>query len=382
MHKTSSSILLVSFFLLFSSFLQASSANIKYGGIWLKGTAAEASKRFPIGYQFFNQTNGNSAQASAQLLQLMKKKQKPKGTRLLDQIAPDDYSPSASSGQALIMALAVNYEHYETQRIANISKIFAEIGFDLVLCDMSDRSIVFTLPGRLQFVDAGSGKKKGQQMLRQLYSKQLLPYFIKLAQYKWNGNLAFSTVGLSKLNVYDQASQRFPTWMKQQPETYYSQIIASSFYETAGIPLLPYSNGEEVLYAMLREELSDSSSSKAKQIQEQATSGQGFVLRKPDYTIEVTIPCFRELIAERTELGAVAQHCAYSRVILKNTAGNEIYNKKQDGNVTSILPQGSKLQPLWLSSSEATIKMFRSTAAKLKNSKSTAVKRMLREVKP
>jgi len=356
-------------------------AEIKFGGVWLKGSDSQASARFPVGYKFIKQGE-SSTQSSGSLLRLIRDKQKPGGSRLIDQIAPDEFAPNAASGRALVVALAINYEHYEMQKMAGVRKIFAEVGFDLVLCDMSDRNVVFTLPGRLQYVDAGSGKKRGEQMLQYLYSEKMFNQFIKLAEYKWNGNLAFSTVGMSKLNVFDQARERFPNWMKSAPEAYYSQVIASTFYKTVGIPLLPYSKGEEVMYAMLREELSDSAAVKAKKISESANTGTGFILGKPDYTLEVTIPCFREVIAERTDLGSVSQYCAYSRFIIKDPTGKEIYNRKHDGNVTAILPNGTKLRPLWLSSSDATGEMFHSAAKKVKQSSSSAIKRMIREAKP
>lgn len=356
------------------------SADVKFGGLWLKGTDAEASTKFPIGYDFVNQGVGSTA--SKKLLKLIRSNQRAGGSRLIDMVASDDYTPVAASGRALIMALAINYEHYEEQRMSGIQKIFAEIGFDLVLCNMSDRSIVFTLPARIQYIDAGSGKAKGESMLRYLYKDKVFPAFLDLAHFKWSGDLAFNTIGIDKIIFKDQALQRFPAWMKKSPEGYYSQLVGSSFYNTTGIPLIPVSKGEEVMYANLREEVSDAAALKAQQINEEAKTGKGFILRTPSYKIEIVVPGFIEAIAQNTDLGAVAQHAAYCRFIIKDPRGKEIYNRKHDANVTSLLPRGTKLRPLWLSSSDATGKMFKSVAKRVNLSPSTEIKKMIRELKP
>jgi len=354
--------------------------DIKFGGVWLKGTYAEASSKFPVGSSILKPEADLSA--SKKLLQLIRKNQKSGGSRLVDMVASDDFTPVAASGRALIMALAINYEHYESQRMAGVQKIFAEIGFDLVLVNMSDRSIVFTLPARIQYIDAGSGKAKGERMLRYLYKNKVFPEFLKLAQFKWSGDLAFKTIGIQKITFKDQALKRFPSWMKKSPKAFYSQLIGSSFYKTTGIPLIPVSNGEEVMYANLREEVSDSAAVKAQQINEESKTGQGFILRKPDYKIEIVIPGFVEAIAQRAELGSVAQHAAYCRFIIKDPSNKEIYNRKHDANVTSLLPRGTKLRPLWLSSADASGKMFKSVAKRVKASSSSSIKKMRRELKP
>ena len=376
-------VLFVSLTLLQGGHAESSGANIKFGGVWLKGKDSEASSRFPVGHQFIKQgaSFSGTQSASKELLQIIRKNQKSGAPRLIDRVAPDDFVPLASSGNALLLALAVNYEHCESQVIGGVQKLFAEIGFDIVLCNMSDRSIVFTLPGRLQHIDSGSDSKS-LNMLKFLYSEKLFSHFIDLAGYAWSGDLAFCSLGMTKMTVFDDAKERFPKWMKEAPEPYYSQVISCNLYQALGMPVVPYSNGEEVMYARLREEVSDSSALKAQKINELAQDGEGFILRKPDYQIELVIPGFHEAIAQRTDTGNVAQHCAYARVIIKSKHGEAIYNNKHDANVTSILPSGQKLKPLWLASDDATDKMFRIVAKKIKDDDSSAIKRMIRETTP
>lgn len=376
-------VLSVSLTLLQGGHAESSAADIKFGGVWLKGKDSEASSRFPVGHQFIRQGTSFSGtqSASKELLQIIRKNQKPGAPRLIDRVAPDDFIPLASSGSALLMALAINYEHCESQMMGGVQKLFAEIGFDIVLCNMSDRSIVFTLPGRLQHIDSGRNSKS-VEMLKFLYSDKLFSYFVGLAGYKWSGDLAFSTLGMTKMTAFDEARGRFPEWMREAPEPYYSQVISCNLYQGLGVPVVPYSNGEEVMYARLREEVADASTLKKQKINELAEDGEGFILRKPDYQIELVIPGFHEVVAQRTDTGNVAQHCAYARVIITDVKGDSIYNNKHDANVTSILPSGQKLKPLWLASDDATDKMFRDVAKKIKDDDSVGVKRMIRETTP
>ena len=56
-----------------------------------------------------------------------------------------------------MIACTINNEQGETPTAAGCRKIFGEVGFDLILYNLADRNVVFTLPGRLQYVDLGSG---------------------------------------------------------------------------------------------------------------------------------------------------------------------------------------------------------------------------------
>jgi hypothetical protein len=357
---------------------------IAFGGIWLRGSKADALKNFPIGsrYAMHGGDDKKSAEWSRKLLASLRKQQKPDGARLVDRMAADDFQPQASSGRAMVMACAINYEHSETTMAAGSRKIFAEIGFDLILCNFADRNVVFTLPGRLQYIDLGSGPEKSAAMLTDLYETELIAQFSKLATYKWSGNLAFCTVGVSKITIFDEARQRFPEWMREHPEEYYSQLLSSCFCESVGVPITPYSRGQEAVYFGLREKLCDAGTLESKRIQEQSSDGVGFILKKPDYQLELVVPGFQEAIAQRTELGSTGQYCAYSRIIVKAADGKELSSEKYDGNVTSILTRGDSLKPVWLSSVDATGKMFTDAASSIKKSKSSALKRMVAECAP
>jgi hypothetical protein len=357
---------------------------IAFGGIWLRGNKADALKNFPIGSRYAMQGGDDkkAAEWSRKLLASLRKQQKPDDVRLVDRMAPDDFQPQASSGRAMVMACAINYEHSETTMAAGSRKIFAEVGFDLILCNFADRNVVFTLPGRLQYVDLGSGPEKSAAMLTDLYETELIAQFSKLATYKWSGNLAFSTLGVSKITIFDEARKRFPDWMQDHPEAYYSQLLSSSFCEIVGVPVTPFSQGEEAVYYGLREKLCDASTLESKRIQEESSNGVGFILKKPDYQLELVVPGFQEVIAQRTELGSTGQYCAYSRIIVKGADGVELSSQKYDGNVTAILTRGDNLQPVWLSSVDATGKMFTDAAGSIKKSNSSALKRMIAECAP
>jgi hypothetical protein len=158
--------------------------------------------------------------------------------------------------------------------------------------------------------------------------------------------------------------------------------LSSCFCESVGVPVTPFPQGDEAVYFGLREKLCDAGTLASKQIQEQAANGASFILKKPDYQLEVVIPGFQEAIAQRTDLGSVAQYCAYSRIIVKGADGAELSSEKYDGNVTSILTRGDSLQPVWLSSVDATGKMFTDAAGSIKKSKSSALKRMVAECAP
>jgi len=358
--------------------------DVAFGGIWLRGSKADALDHFPVGSHYAQQGGGNkqAAEWSRKLLGALRKQQKPDGKRLVDRMAADDYQPQASSGRAMVMACAINYEHSETTMAAGSRKIFAEIGFDLILCNFSDRNVVFTLPGRIQFIDLGSGVEKSNAMLTDLYETELISQFSRLATYCWSGNLAFQTVGITKISIFPEARQRFPSWMQEHPEAYYSQLVSSCFCDAVGVPVTPYSHGEEAIYYGLSEKLCDAGTLESKRIQDESATGSRFILKKPDYKLEVVIPGFQEAIAQRTELGSVAQYCAYSRLIVKGNGDAELSSEKYSGNVTAIMTRGDSLKPVWLSSVDATGKMFSDAASSLKKSKSPALRRMFAECAP
>lgn len=92
------------------------------------------------------------------------KERKKDGRRILDYMPEDpeaDFSNSVTS-DSVVFACALNYEHVESQYEAGTgsaySKILAEIGFDLVICNFKDRRILATIPGRVVAIDAVPGR--------------------------------------------------------------------------------------------------------------------------------------------------------------------------------------------------------------------------------
>ena len=87
---------------------------IKYSGIWLSGKYSDADRLFPIGKGFAMQFNDKGdATLSQALLRDLRAHANPEGSRIIDVVAPDDYTPDASTGEALVMACAINYEHVD-----------------------------------------------------------------------------------------------------------------------------------------------------------------------------------------------------------------------------------------------------------------------------
>jgi hypothetical protein len=83
---------------------------IKFAGVWIRGNASDAAKVCPVGikYAMGGGDDEGAAAYSRKLLQKIRAKQKLGGLRLIDRVAPDDYLPQPGSGQALVMACAIN----------------------------------------------------------------------------------------------------------------------------------------------------------------------------------------------------------------------------------------------------------------------------------
>ena len=157
---------------------------IKFAGVWIRGNASDAAKVCPVGikYAMGGGDDEGAAAYSRKLLQKIRAKQKPGGLRLIDRVAPDDYLPQAGSGQALVMACAINYEITEDGVLpSGVTGCFGEIGFDLIICDFSDRQVIFSIPCRLVFQEHA---KKSDSHLIKLYEQHLPQIFMELAEYK------------------------------------------------------------------------------------------------------------------------------------------------------------------------------------------------------
>lgn len=380
-----SRILLLLLGLFVSSPLSAQETQIKFSGIWLTAKASEAESLFPVGRKFAAQFGGDdTASLSRKLLSQLREKAKPDGKRLVDLLAPDDYTPSAASGKALVMACALTYEHVDSVLIGGIRKVMAEVGFDLVICDFSDRSVVVSLPGRVLRTDVSERpvtEAKRNELLAYVYSNELPKHFCKLAQARGPEIMGIKSIAVTKLTFLEEARKVFPPWLNSRAEEYYASFAGSNFYEGAGLPMLPFSRGNEVVYCAMRENLADASRLVENGIKEAGKDGTVFVLKKPDYEIELVIPGFQTTTAESGPAGKLVLNCAYSRITIKN-GEKVIYSEKHDANVKNLIPGGSSTATPWLAYMDATSNMFFEGSKTILKKKTPAIKQMFTECAP
>jgi hypothetical protein len=344
---------------------------IKFAGVWIRGNAADAAKVCPVGVKYAMGGGDNEAAAaySRKLLQLIRSKQKPNGLRLIDLVAPDDYLPQAGSGRALVLACAINYEITEDGVLpSGVVGCFGEIGFDLIICDFSDRRVVFSIPCRLVFQEHA---RKSDSHLIKLYEQHLPQIFMQLAEYKWNCGDAFSSVGIGTVTILQPKNTRdLPPNVVDMPETIsdriemlYAQIAASRFFDATGIPIQPYSKGEEAVFYGLQENLADASSLIAQKIREENAEGVGFLLKKPDYKIDV-----KGLFA-RQKQGSKVNYTSLGKVVITDQGGNEIHNVQYDACADLIPYRAGVSQDVWHYSADASVRLFQKFASALNKTK-------------
>jgi hypothetical protein len=341
---------------------------IKYSGIWLTGRFADVDKYFPIGKKHtlkFGSPEGN--EVSKQILAEIRKEAVPNGKRLIDAIAPDDYRPEAAAGKALVMACSINYEHVDCVEIGGINKVMAEVGFDLVICDFSTRSVVVCLPGRVLRTDVSKTKiisdAQKEQLLDQIYSQEMPAQFIKICKAHGPEIMGLDSAGVTKVTVFDEALTVIPDHLKDRYESYFANLAGSNFYEGVGLPLLPFSRGSELVFCAMQENLSDATNNVINN--EESADGVKFSLKKPLYEVELTIPAFQTVAASSNAIGKVVQNCCYSRITIKKGA-DTIYTSQHQGNVQNIIPKGSSEKTPWLAYSDALNEMFFSGSKKIK----------------
>jgi hypothetical protein len=344
---------------------------IKFAGVWIRGNAADAAKVCPVGVKYAMGGGDNEAAAaySRKLLQLIRSKQKPNGLRLIDRVAPDDYLPQAGSGRALVLACAINYEITEDGVLpSGVVGCFGEIGFDLIICDFSDRRVVFSIPCRLVFQEHA---KKSDSHLIKLYEQHLPQIFMQLAEYKWNGGDAFSSVGIGTVTILQPKNTKdlppnvvdMPEAISDRIEMLYAQIAASRLFDATGIPIQPYSKGEEAVFYGLQENLADASSLIAQKIREENAEGVGFLLKKPDYKIDI-----KGLFA-RQKQGSKVNYTSLGKVVITDQGGNEIHNVQYDACADLIPYRAGISQDVWHYSADASVRLFQKFASALNKTK-------------
>ena len=344
---------------------------IKFAGVWIRGNASDAAKVCPVGikYAMGGGDDDGAAAFSSKLLQKIRAKQKPGGLRLIDRVAPDDYLPQAGSGQALVMACEINYEITEDGVLpSGVTGCFGEIGFDLIICDFSDRQVVFSIPCRLVFQEHA---KKSDSHLVKLYEQHLPQIFMQLAEYKWNSGDAFSAVGIGSVAILQPRNTKdlpatvvdLPEKVSERIEMLCAQIAASRFFDATGIPIQPYSKGEEAVIYGLQENLADASSLVVQKIREQHADGVGFLLKKPDYKLDL-----KGLFARQKQGGSV-NYTSQCRVVITDQGGNEIHNDKYEACADLIPYRAGVSQDVWHYSADASVRLFHKFAKSLTKTK-------------
>ena len=343
---------------------------IKYSGIWLSGKYSESEARFPVGKRYaLSSAKGEGVpQLSRQLLASLRAVAQPNGRRLVDAVAPDDYAPSTTGGQAFLMACAINYEHVDSVEVGGIHKVLAEVGFDLVICDFSNKAIIATLPGRVMRVDVSKTAKVSEaqktECLVELYNNELIKQFTKLAQARGPEIFGIGTIGVTKVTLLDEAKAVLPDFLKDSYEEFFSGVAASNFYEGVGLPMTPFSRGSDMVFCGMREGLSDAQKALAESEQEKG-GGSVFALHVPDYEMELVIPTFRTVTASSNAAGQIVQNCCYSRISIKR-GDLVLYSSQHEANVTNLIPKGSSQKVPWLAYSDGLNELFFKSSKQIK----------------
>lgn len=372
----------------------------EFTGIWFYSAIKQntTKKQFPIGYVYGPSTSKEVGKDNISNLHKamhagLLKERKKDGRRILDYMPEDpeaDFSNSVTS-DSVVFACALNYEHVESQYEAGTgsaySKILAEIGFDLVICNFKDRRILATIPGRVVAIDAVPGRasqSKKNALLHHLYEKKLIPEFIKLCKAPYSSLMATKTLGIDKIRVDKGALEKIPTNYKAAGErsymAYLSSLVSSSFYSAVKVPILPWSGGGDKIFYVMSERITDTGRVMDEALKDNVAhekeSGnpeptcKDFLLKKPDYTLEVVFPGFLTHTMQSNKFQKQLAFVAFCGLRLKQGDREIIMIKFKDA-VSSTYPTDIKLESSWINYEDATIKMLRSAAITLKKRKKT-----------
>jgi hypothetical protein len=252
--------------------------------------------------------------------------------------------------------------------IGGVNKVLAEVGFDLVICDFSNKAIIATLPGRVMRVDVSKSAKVSEaqktECLVALYNNELVKQFVKLAQARGPEIFGIGTVGVTKVTLMDEAKAVLLEFLKERYEEFFSSVAASNFYEGVGLPITPFSRGSDMVFCGMREGLSDAQKALAESEQEKG-GGLTFALHAPDYEMELVIPTFRTITASSNAAGQLVQNCCYSRISIKR-GDLVIYSSQHDANVTNLIPKGSSQKVPWLAYSDGLNELFFKSSKQIK----------------
>jgi hypothetical protein len=351
---------------------------IKYSGIWLSGKLEDAEHHFPVGKTHtlsFKKDSNN--ELSKKILSQIRQEAVPGKGRLIDCVAPDDYRPEVASGRAYVLACSINYEHIDCDEIGGVYKVMGEVGFDLVICDFTTRSVIVCLPGRLFYKDISKhptvSDEQQKSILNIIYTEMLPKEFIKLCKAHGPEIIGLDSAGVSNVKLFEEAMAVLPDHLKDRYEFYFSNVAASNFYEATGMPLMPYSRGNELVFSGMQENLVDASNSAINT--EEGANSQKFILKKPRYNVELTIPAFRTNVATSNEVGKAVQICTYSRITIKQGDGI-FYSSQHDASKLNTIPKDCSARTPWLAYSDSLNEMFFNAGKKIKASISGKEKKL------
>lgn len=372
-----------------------SKADLRFAGVWFYRTLnpVAVAKQFPVG-QFYGGKRHITDESVAvkeehsdlakSIYAEMRSKKKSGGARLLDRLADGDETMISSQADALVMACALNYEHVEVQRLPlgkkTISKVLVEIGFDLVLCNFRDRRIIAIIPLRAQIVDAMDDfptEARKQALLKKLYETEVVRLFVEAAEASYDAQITPKTIGIGDIVLHDKAMSKVPESLKDSIKTYYSSYICSAFYQEIGVPVLPYSGGNELLYYTMREQVDDAAQLDVQTAMDDASDSRAtadgvksFILKKPDYTMDVVIPDYQTQVLAKKKYQRQLAFVAACRLTLKR--GTEsLYSDKFIDSVQAMYTHDANLGVPWIYYQAATYKMLKNAAQKLRVQKET-----------
>lgn len=380
------SILSVVSFICLGSFLSAQDElpqrPITFAGVWLSGRYADIEKDFPIGQDFTLKplsSPGQGVNLSRQIYQAIETAKKNpkkgfKGGRLIEAVVTGDAedAPSAKLGNALVMACVINRETVDHLRIGGgstkaVNKSFAQVEFTLVIADFKQRSIFVALPGKAEFVSAG--EFSDQAALRRAYTDRLVMRFMEKMEATPSNIVGLDAIGVTSVSVRDEVKRMSSMQSPGRIEEYFGNIFGASAFDAVGMPVSPFSRGSNMVFCAMQEKLADASDLSVKAAKESG-DGVSFTLKKPIYQVELNVVAYRNnTVSSQAGVGRVIQNCAYSRVTVKH--GDEvIYTSQEDGNVMNRVPAGSEENKTWAAYLDATEKMFRASAQKIKSAAS------------
>lgn len=365
---------------------------VRFAGMWYYGTQneEEIAAQFPVGYRFGDRreirADGYSVEVPSELTRRMTEslqaEMKPGGERLVDRLSGVGEKSSARENNAWLVACAINYEHTETQELpflgGKVTKILTEVGFDVILCNFADRRIAALLPGRIQLMDAVKGttvsEERKRANLERIYEEMLLPEFMRIMKRPCSTFSPSFTIGIGELSLGEELLHDTPASVRPSVYSYYSSLISAAFYEKLGVPVLPYSGGNDQVYCSMRENLADVHELKRRAAmdtndarREGKTQGAVFVLKRPDCLLRIALPKFqtqvvRSVNKRQQELAFVAG-CEIS---LLDPAGRTAYHNRVLGHVADLYTKDVKLGTPWIYYQAASWQMLANAADKMK----------------